>query len=174
MSCSTRLPSTARPARLRWPRMHCCSNAAERRTSARPDGSRARSQPRAQRWATTKGRSDLSAADLFDLTGKVGLVTGANSGLGFGFASGIAKCGGDVVVWSRRADKNEQAAEKLRGMGARRVHCQSVDVSDEAQVVAGMAEAIEAMGRIDGVVANAGGVSGAPLHQMTTKMYNDL
>jgi len=47
-------------------------------------------------------------------------------------------------------------------------------VSDEAQVVDGMAEAIEVMGRVDGVVANAGGVSGAPLHQMTTKMYNDL
>jgi NAD(P)-dependent dehydrogenase (short-subunit alcohol dehydrogenase family) len=92
----------------------------------------------------------MTAADLFDLTGKVGLVTGANSGLGFGFASGIAKCGGDVVVWGRRADKNEQAAEQLRKMGAGRVHCQSVDVADEAQVVAGMAEAIEAMGRIDG------------------------
>src|SRR6267142_2617464 len=75
----------------------------------------------------------MSAASLFDLTGKVGLVTGANSGLGFGFASGIAKCGGDVVVWGRRADKNEQAAEQLRKMGARRVHCQSVDVADEAQ-----------------------------------------
>ena len=116
----------------------------------------------------------MSAASLFDLTGKVGLVTGANSGLGFGFASGIAKCGGDVVVWGRRADKNEQAAEKLRKMGAGRVHCQSVDVSDEKQVVDGMAEAVEAMGRIDCVVANAGGVSGAPLHQMTTQMYNDL
>ena len=116
----------------------------------------------------------MTALDLFDLTGKVGLVTGANSGLGFGFASGIAKCGGDVVVWGRRADKNEQAAEQLRKMGAGRVHCQSVDVADEAQVVAGMAEAIEAMGRIDGVVANAGGVSGAPLHKMSTQMYNDL
>jgi NAD(P)-dependent dehydrogenase (short-subunit alcohol dehydrogenase family) len=116
----------------------------------------------------------MTAADLFDLTGKVGLVTGANSGLGFGFASGIAKCGGDVVVWGRRADKNEEAAAQLREMGAARVHCQSVDVSDEAQVVAGMTEAVEVMGRVDGIVANAGFVTFAPLHEMSTETYNEL
>src|SRR3972149_6317326 len=112
MWCSTRLPSTAEPVRPHWPRMGCCSNAAERRTSARPDGWKARSQRRAQRWATTRRRRDMTALDLFDLTGKVGLVTGANSGLGFGFAVGMGKGGGDVVVWSRRADRNEQAAER--------------------------------------------------------------
>ncbi|MFI5047147.1 MAG: SDR family NAD(P)-dependent oxidoreductase [Acidimicrobiia bacterium] len=116
----------------------------------------------------------MSAADLFDLTGKVGLVTGANSGLGFGFASGIAKCGGDVVVWGRRADKNEEAAEQLLAMGAGRVHSASVDVSDEAAVVAGMADALEVMGRVDGVVANAGFVTSAPMHEMTTEMYTDM
>jgi NAD(P)-dependent dehydrogenase (short-subunit alcohol dehydrogenase family) len=113
----------------------------------------------------------MAAADLFDLTGKVGLVTGANSGLGFGFASGIAKCGGDVVVWGRRKDKNEEAAERLLEMGAGRVHTQSVDVSAEEQVVAGMVEAVEVMGRVDGVVANAGMGSGAPFHEMTTETY---
>ncbi len=116
----------------------------------------------------------MSAADLFDLTGKVGLVTGANTGLGFGFASGIAKCGGDVVVWGRRAEKNQEAAERLREMGARRVHSQNVDVSKEDQVVAGMAEAVEVMGRVDGVVANAGIFSSAPLHEMTTAMYESM
>jgi NAD(P)-dependent dehydrogenase (short-subunit alcohol dehydrogenase family) len=116
----------------------------------------------------------MSAADLFDLTGKVGLVTGANSGLGFGFASGIAKCGGDVVVWGRRAEKNLEAAQQLRKVGARRVHCQSIDVSQEDQVVAGMVEAVEVMGRVDGVVANAGITGSAPLHEMSTKAYEDV
>jgi NAD(P)-dependent dehydrogenase (short-subunit alcohol dehydrogenase family) len=116
----------------------------------------------------------MATGDLFDLTGKVGLVTGANSGLGFGFASGIAKCGGDVVVWGRRKDKNEAAAEQLLAMGAGRVHTQCVDVSSEEQVVAGMAEAVEAMGRVDGVVANAGFATMAPFHEMTTEIYENL
>jgi len=40
------------------------------------------------------------AINLFDLTGKVALVTGANSGLGLGFASGLAKAGADLVIWA--------------------------------------------------------------------------
>ena len=43
---------------------------------------------------------------MFDLSGKVALVTGANSGLGFAFARGLAKAGADIVIWGRRADKN--------------------------------------------------------------------
>jgi NAD(P)-dependent dehydrogenase (short-subunit alcohol dehydrogenase family) len=116
----------------------------------------------------------MSSQELFDLTGKVGLVTGGNSGLGFGFASGIAKCGGDVVIWGRRKDKNDEAAEHLRAMGAGRVHTQAVDVSSEEQVVSGMAEAIEVMGRLDGAVVNAGSSSMSPFHEMTTQIYEDL
>ena len=116
----------------------------------------------------------MACSDLFDLSGKVGLVTGANSGLGFGFASGMAKCGADVVVWGRRADRNEQAAEQLRAMGAKRVHCQTVDVASEAQVVDGMQDAIAEMGRLDCVVANAGFSDLVPFHEMTTERYTAL
>ena len=116
----------------------------------------------------------MTAQDLFDLTGKVALVTGGNSGLGFGFASGVAKCGGDLVLWGRRKDKNEEAAERLMSMGAPRVHTQTVDVSSEQQVVEGMLEAVEAMGRVDGVVANAGFGSFSSFHEMTTETYSEL
>lgn len=109
---------------------------------------------------------------LFDLSGKVGLVTGANQGLGFGFATGMAKAGADVVIWGRRADRNEAAADALRVHGGR-VHSQSVDVSDEAQVVAGFSEAIAAMGRVDCVVANAGaGAIPTSFHELTTDQYH--
>lgn len=91
----------------------------------------------------------------FDLTGKVALVTGANQGLGLGFAEGIARAGGDVVIWGRRADANAAAAERLRAHGTR-VLAQQVDVADEAQVVQGIADAVAGMGRLDCVVANAG------------------
>src|SRR5262245_51577472 len=116
----------------------------------------------------------MAASDLFDLTGKVGLVTGANSGLGFGFACGMARCGADVVVWGRRADKNEEAAERLRKLGAGRVITASVDVSSEAQVVAGVGTAVKEMGRLDCVVANAGFVDMVPFHKMTTERYEKM
>jgi NAD(P)-dependent dehydrogenase (short-subunit alcohol dehydrogenase family) len=91
----------------------------------------------------------------FDLTGKVALVTGANQGLGLGFAEGIARAGGDIVIWGRRQQANAEAAVRLREHGTR-VLAQEVDVSDEAQVVQGMADAIAEFGRLDCVIANAG------------------
>ncbi len=111
---------------------------------------------------------------MFDLTGKVALVTGGNSGLGLGFARGMARCGADVVVWGRRADRNAQAEEILRAAGAPRVWSQTVDVSVEAQVVECMAAAVDQMGRVDCVVQNAGFASLAPFHEMTTEMYDAL
>jgi NAD(P)-dependent dehydrogenase (short-subunit alcohol dehydrogenase family) len=111
---------------------------------------------------------------LFDLTGKVGLVTGGNQGLGLGFATGMVKCGADVVIWGRRSDRNEEAAAELRAHGVR-VLTQQVDVSDEQQVVTAMAEAVQEMGRVDCVVANAG-LNSHPdsFHEMTAEMYHDL
>jgi NAD(P)-dependent dehydrogenase (short-subunit alcohol dehydrogenase family) len=97
---------------------------------------------------------------MFDLREKVVLVTGGNAGIGLGFARGIARAGGDVVIWGRRAEKNVEAAKALAEFGGR-VFTQEVDVSDEGQVVRGMAEAVEEMGRVDGVIANAGLMSNA-------------
>jgi NAD(P)-dependent dehydrogenase (short-subunit alcohol dehydrogenase family) len=92
---------------------------------------------------------------MFDLGGRVVVVSGGNAGIGLGFARGIARAGGDVVLWGRRAEKNDEAAKALAPFGGR-VSTQQVDVSDEAQVVRGMAQAVEEMGRVDGVIANAG------------------
>jgi len=111
--------------------------------------------------------------NLFDLTGKVALVTGANSGLGFGFAEGLARAGSDLVIWGRREDANEAAAEKLRAYGVK-VHTRSVDVTDEAQIVAGVADAIAVMGRIDTVVANAGIATQKPFIEMDAQTYHGL
>lgn len=113
------------------------------------------------------------AQNLFDLSGKVALVTGANSGLGFGFAEGLARAGSDLVIWGRRADANAAAAEKLRALGVK-VHCGEVDVTDEAQIIAGVADAIAAMGRIDTVVANAGIASTKPFVEMDAETYHAL
>ena len=94
-------------------------------------------------------------ANPWDMSGKVVVVTGGNAGIGLGFARGVARAGGDVVIWGRRQEKNEAAAAQLAEFGVR-VLPQAVDVSDEAQVVSAFAEAVEKMGRIDGAIANAG------------------
>jgi NAD(P)-dependent dehydrogenase (short-subunit alcohol dehydrogenase family) len=113
------------------------------------------------------------AENLFDLTGKTALVTGGNSGIGFAFAEALARAGSDIILWGRRADANERAAEKLCALGVR-VHSDSVDVSDEASIVRGVAGALAAMGRIDTVVANAGIASQAAFHELDAKTYHDL
>src|ERR1700755_3013106 len=93
---------------------------------------------------------------LFDLTDKVVLATGANSGIGLGFLQGCAKQGADVVVWGRRAEKNAEAISALRSMGAPRAHAEAVAVQAEAAVRQAFAATLAAMGRVDCVFANAG------------------
>ena len=95
------------------------------------------------------------AKGLFDLSGKVAVVTGGNSGLGLGFARGIAKQGGDVVIWGRSADKNAAAKKELETLGVR-VQARQVDVSAEDQVLAGYEALMKEFGRLDCVIANAG------------------
>src|SRR6202048_3722130 len=86
---------------------------------------------------------------LFDLSGKVVLATGANSGIGLGFLQGCARQGADVVVWGRRSDKNAAALSTLQKLGASRAHAEEVDVSDEEAVNAAFASTLKAMGRVD-------------------------
>ncbi|CAN7438297.1 SDR family NAD(P)-dependent oxidoreductase [Phenylobacterium sp. LjRoot225] len=110
----------------------------------------------------------------WDMTGKVVVITGGNAGIGLGFARGIARAGGDVVIWGRRQEKNEEAAAQLAEFGVRALP-QSVDVADEAQVVAGMAEAVAKMGRVTGVIANAGVMKPVTSFlEMTNEAYHGL
>jgi NAD(P)-dependent dehydrogenase (short-subunit alcohol dehydrogenase family) len=112
---------------------------------------------------------------LFDLTGRVVVAAGANSGIGLGFLMGCAKQGADVVVWGRREDRNLEALEKLRAAGAGRTHQEAVDVADEAAVQAAFASTLKALGRADCVFVNAGFSSRAPsFPDMTSEMYHEL
>ena len=92
---------------------------------------------------------------MFDLTGKVAVVTGGNGGIGLGMARGLAKAGSSVVIAARNQEKSEAAAEELRGLGAS-VLCLPVDVADEASIKDMTAGALKEFGRIDCLIANAG------------------
>lgn len=104
----------------------------------------------------------------FDLTGSVALVTGGNRGIGLGMARALAQAGADVVLWGRSAARIGTAAAELSAFG-RRVVTRQVDVADEAQVVEGIAAAVQELGRLDSVFANAGtGGTAVPFVESST------
>jgi NAD(P)-dependent dehydrogenase (short-subunit alcohol dehydrogenase family) len=92
---------------------------------------------------------------LFDLTGKVAVVTGAGRGLGKAIAAGLAGFGAEVVLCGRTQATLEAATGELTAAGAK-AWWQTVDVSKEADVVALLAAVQERHGRLDILVNNAG------------------
>ena len=76
----------------------------------------------------------------FDLSGKVALVTGGNSGIGLGFAEAMIQAGADVCIWGTNAEKNAAALEQLQSHGGK-VSAQICDVSDQAAVKAAFPDA---------------------------------
>lgn len=92
---------------------------------------------------------------LFDLTGKVALVTGGNGGIGLGMAEALAQAGASVEIWGTNPDKNARALERLKAHGTR-VNARIVDVSKEENIVAGIEATLAEFGRIDSCFANAG------------------
>lgn len=111
------------------------------------------------------------AENIFDLTGKVALVTGGNGGIGLGMAEGLARAGADVVIWGQNPEKNALAEAKLVAQGGR-VLVQRVDVSQEREIDAAVEEAVRVMGRLDFVAANAGvGEQGCPFEDLTTDLW---
>jgi NAD(P)-dependent dehydrogenase (short-subunit alcohol dehydrogenase family) len=111
--------------------------------------------------------------NLFDIRGRVALITGANAGIGLGYAEAIASQGGDVVIWGRRADRNEEARKQLASHGGR-VLTDVVDVTDEAAQIRGFERAIAEMGHLDCVIANAGFMIPCGFKDLTFERYDQL
>jgi 2-dehydro-3-deoxy-D-gluconate 5-dehydrogenase len=97
----------------------------------------------------------MPAMELFDLHGRVAVVTGGNGGIGLGIARGLAQAGADIVVAARNADKTRIAVEQLGGLGVRALGVQ-VDVTDASQIQKMVADTVDALGGLDILVANAG------------------
>jgi gluconate 5-dehydrogenase len=94
-------------------------------------------------------------SNIFDLTGKTALVTGASRGLGQQFARALAGAGADLAITSRTRASLEPFAEEIRAQG-RRVACIELHLRDQASIDAAVAEVIRELGQIDILVNNAG------------------
>jgi 2-deoxy-D-gluconate 3-dehydrogenase len=92
---------------------------------------------------------------MFDLTGRVALVTGGNGGIGLGMATGLAKAGATVMIAGRNGAKNDAAVAGLRALGAK-AESIAVDVTDPASITAMVEETAKRCGRLDILVNNAG------------------
>ena len=103
-------------------------------------------------------------ADLFDLSGRVALVTGSSRGIGLTLARGLAAHGARVVLNARAADVLERAVAELRAEGYV-VDGRLFDVTDADAVEAAVGEIEAVIGPIDILVNNAGIQQRAPLHE---------
>lgn len=98
---------------------------------------------------------------MFDLTGKIALVTGGNGGIGLGMARGLGVAGATVLIVGRNAEKSAAALRDLQSAGIR-AESFSTDVTDEAAVQHLFAQVQERHGRLDILVNNAGGTVRKP------------
>ncbi|MFZ0823746.1 MAG: SDR family NAD(P)-dependent oxidoreductase, partial [Terriglobales bacterium] len=95
---------------------------------------------------------------LFDLTGRVAVVTGGNGGIGRGIALGLAQAGAAVAVFGRNDEKNQRVLSELKAIGAAAVAVK-VDVTNRAGLEPALNQVERELGGIGILVNNAGNVS---------------
>jgi len=113
------------------------------------------------------------SADLFDLTGKIVLVTGGSRGLGLAMVRGFAEHGADVIIVSRKLEACEAAAEEVRAFGRRGLAI-SAHVGKWAEIDRMIEAAYAAFGRIDVLVNNAGMSPAAPSHEVSEALFDSV
>lgn len=105
---------------------------------------------------------DGGVLDLFDLGGRVAVLTGGAKTLGFYMARALAQAGADVVITSRRLEDAETSAAKLAAETGRKIVPAQLDVRNENDVVLLVETVLGELGRIDVLVNNAGNVKSTP------------
>lgn len=108
---------------------------------------------------------------MFDLTGKVALVTGASSGIGRASALALAMQGAKVVVCARRLEKLEALAAEIKSRGKEALAVQ-LDVTKQEEITAAVAKTVETFGRLDILLNNAGVAEFASFLEMTEAQWD--
>ncbi len=115
----------------------------------------------------------MNVKQLFDLTGRVAIVSGGSIGLGRQMAEGLAEMGANLVLCARKKERCEQAAEELRALGVQALAL-ACDVRDRAAIQAVVDATLASFGRIDILVNNAGVSWGAPVEEMTLEQWDKV
>jgi 2-deoxy-D-gluconate 3-dehydrogenase len=97
----------------------------------------------------------MAAPEMFNLDGRVAVVTGGNGGIGRGIALGLAAAGATVAVLARNADRNEAVLAELRALGRKAIAVR-LDVTERAALVPAMEQVERELGPVDILVNNAG------------------
>ena len=113
------------------------------------------------------------ATRLFDLSGKVAIVTGGNGGIGLGMARGLAEAGADIAVVGRNEAKSTAAAAELTACGVRAIAV-TADVTDKADVTAMVERVVKELGRVDVLVNNAGINIRKPPHALELEEWDSV
>jgi gluconate 5-dehydrogenase len=121
----------------------------------------------------THERTHYMSTTLFNLKGKRALITGSSQGLGYAMAEGMGKAGATLILNGRNVEKLEKAAKALRRKRLK-VHTVAFDVSDEAAVIAGVAQAEKDAGSIDILVNNAGINSRGPIEEFDSAEWKRI
>ena len=108
---------------------------------------------------------------LFDLKGKVAIVTGGNRGIGYAIAGGLAGEGAAVVIANRNGETGQQAAEAIRGNGFTAASV-ATDVSKKSSVETLVATVMKDFNRIDILVNSAGVIDRGPVEDFTEAQYD--
>ncbi|SDD89222.1 2-deoxy-D-gluconate 3-dehydrogenase [Paenibacillus sp. UNCCL117] len=109
---------------------------------------------------------------MFDLTGKVALVTGGAVGLGGGISLGLAKAGADIVIITSN-DRSREVQDQIEAMG-RKVHTIVANLMDESVLEGVVQEASSVFGKIDILVNNAGIIRRTPAADHAANDWHDV
>jgi 2-deoxy-D-gluconate 3-dehydrogenase len=115
----------------------------------------------------------VTSQKLFDLTGKVAVVTGGNGGIGLGIAMGLAGAGANIVIAARSVEKTAQALEDIRALGVE-AHGITVDVTQEPAIQRMVTSTIDHMGRLDILVNNSGIAVRAQPQELTAAQWDSV
>ena len=114
-----------------------------------------------------------SVKNLFDLTGRVSVVTGGATGLGLQMATGLAEAGSNIVICSRKLEACEQAAHRIEKLGVKALGL-AADVTKPDQVEVVKEATLRKFGRVDVLVNNAGKAWVAPMESMPLDRWQQI